>query len=1846
MRFALAIIVVLLGACGGGGGDSLSDSTEPPAALTVDASNAALDAEGASFRLAATQSQSAASLSSPAAAVDPVSGPASARTAFVTLAAAAPAVPQAAVAQVVQLVKVGELRRDRTLYDYVFRVVLHSPNKSLSQVNARVLAVGDGTTIVQGAAIFDEVIAGAKAASKNTITLRHDRTKPFNAQALRWAVATFTPLTRPAIEAVATRAVVDPAVLNGDGVVVADGRDPLLLNDPTGGFGATGAMMFFDGTVRRVLSVGANAQGVRQLRTEELPLTAAFKDLAFATSINPLAAMATLSSGATVQAGPQTLGRKFVQAVKRIWASDSALPPVMNFKVLSAFDCIVPSPVLEAEDGEASMRWEVGCSTKALGIALGQQWPDLGSISGYFQQSSKMTYTLDAANRDDYTTTQSRTEWSGGFKAGASNGQTLVNFESENGNFCRVSRQKTTCELWLLKQPLVTASVYVAVPGIPVPVPVVLEVKPRLSFELSGEGEVTAFHISTRHTVTGVKAGNRLPAPSATDFGSNGETSFKDVSSGTTATSLFETELQLLLVAKADIGRLKHVSDTSLASVEFGAGLYGRAQRQGALNAQRCWSADLGAMAALKVAILDSEVLRGAGLFDGLRIDLAEQRWPWKDWAAPEGCTEPIDWSKPKFDSTSYTIAGVSNYKLDAVNSTARRDIYRASGQWLEKRQAQDRQITINMAQLLADNVRFRHLAIVEPVVSSPRATGLSGALDIQRNDDATLRSAFMKVNLGDAQPGDKIVINAEVFVDEDGKRDATRVTRTIRIDFEEIPQVLATYEFVRTPDGRTRYEVNVDYGDNETWRRLQAASVERANGSFDGITRAFELPNEYLLKRQEWLDAPNSNIDDVEAQRPLWLLVETGSTTGSEAAYRYPITADRQPRVRAVQFANVVGSGKVYPDDEELQPLSLLKLIVFGHNLPADLPVEIPWCTGLVETVTEPAMFEAGVRSTVEREFTCTIARAGQGLQTTVLGFAAQPRTVKELTGLNLVPPDAIFQGQAADFRIDERRFTDYARSLVTVIWHFGESVVKEVQGLTQWVAHTFATAGQKIISLVYQVQGKRIGSDDGFVVTVQPGAGGVAVTAVSPLTAVAGVMTTFEVVGANMPQGLAFNLPGCNEVSEVLVGTGTGLRRFNCTFDPTTPEGEYQGNVASGSSIFGAPPYFEFKVRVSRIVLGAVLPVQTIRTLATSFEFAGQNLPATGLSVVPVGDARSTCQAPNNPTPGGFGVACELYKVGVQTLEVRQGASVLGSVTVNVASNVTGVTWASPSTSSSGTVKFGETVTFTVHGENLTADPVMGFAVEKCGVSNTEVGVPTNSARTFICFFNNEAGAVAGQMPGVVKDAPGGQVLLDGWKVPVEVQAAPTSKLPHTGVTANQCYAAGSNTLVACNSPGALALNGQQDGHRAGVNAMGYSLVDSYSKDECVLDAVTGLVWEGKTASGLRAGSQRYTNIGDGRAGDASAYVGAVNAARLCGFSDWRLPTVVELQGLVNYGIASPGPTIDLNWFPNSSNALHWTAEGSAASGSIAWYVYFDYGSASWSDRGNAYAVRLVRGDATQPQYSYSAGGDEVTDSRTGLVWRRCVEGMRWSGGTCIDSPLSFTHEGALAHARSQPGWRVPNVKELSSLADRSRLSPAVDIGAFPATPVRYYWTATPLIGNPEDAWLVRADTGAVFNATGRSQLSGLGLRLVKSALIAPSGRRYEVLACGTWTNCRSAARARGGELATIRNKAESDWLIANVLPEAKTEYGLWIGLNDEAQPGVWSWTSGEPVTFTNWRVAEPNNLWVDGRAESYVHMWRGNSTPTFLPGVWNDIIDEPIFPLGSGVSIITQAIVEYER
>jgi Protein of unknown function (DUF1566) len=128
---------------------------------------------------------------------------------------------------------------------------------------------------------------------------------------------------------------------------------------------------------------------------------------------------------------------------------------------------------------------------------------------------------------------------------------------------------------------------------------------------------------------------------------------------------------------------------------------------------------------------------------------------------------------------------------------------------------------------------------------------------------------------------------------------------------------------------------------------------------------------------------------------------------------------------------------------------------------------------------------------------------------------------------------------------------------------------------------------------------------------------------------------------------------------------------------------------------------------------------------------------------------------------------------------------------------------------------------------------------------------------------------------------------------------------------------------------------------------------------------------------------------------------------------------------------------------------------------------------------------SASLLACTAAHAALAPNAAGDEITDSKTGLIWKRCPEGMAWAVNTCTGTAARYTHEQALARATAQAGtagWRLPNVKELSSIVDISRKGPAIDTAAFPATPSSWFWTSSPYVGNQNFTWDVHFNIGAV--------------------------------------------------------------------------------------------------------------------------------------------------------------------
>jgi len=110
------------------------------------------------------------------------------------------------------------------------------------------------------------------------------------------------------------------------------------------------------------------------------------------------------------------------------------------------------------------------------------------------------------------------------------------------------------------------------------------------------------------------------------------------------------------------------------------------------------------------------------------------------------------------------------------------------------------------------------------------------------------------------------------------------------------------------------------------------------------------------------------------------------------------------------------------------------------------------------------------------------------------------------------------------------------------------------------------------------------------------------------------------------------------------------------------------------------------------------------------------------------------------------------------------------------------------------------------------------------------------------------------------------------------------------------------------------------------------------------------------------------------------------------------------------------------------------------------------------------------------------------EYADPKTGLVWRRCVEGIEYTPGVCIGTGLKMTYEEALQHAatvakKTGVAWRVPEKDELFSIVDNN-FSPRINSALFPYTPAKEFWTATAVEkANPSSkctAWSVIFSNG----------------------------------------------------------------------------------------------------------------------------------------------------------------------
>jgi len=124
--------------------------------------------------------------------------------------------------------------------------------------------------------------------------------------------------------------------------------------------------------------------------------------------------------------------------------------------------------------------------------------------------------------------------------------------------------------------------------------------------------------------------------------------------------------------------------------------------------------------------------------------------------------------------------------------------------------------------------------------------------------------------------------------------------------------------------------------------------------------------------------------------------------------------------------------------------------------------------------------------------------------------------------------------------------------------------------------------------------------------------------------------------------------------------------------------------------------------------------------------------------------------------------------------------------------------------------------------------------------------------------------------------------------------------------------------------------------------------------------------------------------------------------------------------------------------------------------------------------------------------------SGNGTATDTVTNLMWQQCTAGFSGTGCATDDAnPNTYTWENAISYCEGLSlggfyNWRLPNIKELQTIVDRTTYSPAINATYFPNTVASYYWSSTSMMPSATNAWSVEFAEGFVSNPGKQSTYS----------------------------------------------------------------------------------------------------------------------------------------------------------
>jgi hypothetical protein len=309
-------------------------------------------------------------------------------------------------------------------------------------------------------------------------------------------------------------------------------------------------------------------------------------------------------------------------------------------------------------------------------------------------------------------------------------------------------------------------------------------------------------------------------------------------------------------------------------------------------------------------------------------------------------------------------------------------------------------------------------------------------------------------------------------------------------------------------------------------------------------------------------------------------------------------------------------------------------------------------------------------------------------------------------------------------------------------------------------------------------------------------------------------------------------------------------------------------------------------------------------------------------------------------------------------------------------------------------------------------------------------------DNTKTVYVWFRDNAGNVSSPASDSITLTVSDKITPSKPSVPISSGATSTTsksamlKLPDTGQTGDYTTTFGEDSDYTINPP-SYTDNG----------------------NGTITDNVTGLTWQKEDDNIERAWDNANTYCDD---------------LTLGGYSDWRLPSDMELMSIVNYGIYNPA--INTTYFPDTNSSFYWLSDTIASDSSThALHMDFTHGFIiNYVSKSNRYHVRCVRGDITVAENFTDNANGTVIDNNTSLMWQK------------EDDDTTREWESAITYCEGLSlggynDWRLPNIKELSSITDDTKYNPAIDTTYFPNTNSSYYWSSTTDADYYTNAWLV---------------------------------------------------------------------------------------------------------------------------------------------------------------------------